>query len=134
MSARWESQELLLQPIAPDQPCGENLEDTALLASFDTFRLFGQAKPLDAPPEPDEKWTPKPPDSPEWREIRQRALEALAKSKDLRLLAHLGTAVLRTDGLPAFSETLTVASKWLTTTGARPIRLSTRTPSFGATR
>jgi type VI secretion system protein ImpA len=113
MSARWESQELL-QPIAPDQPCGENLEDTPLLASFDTFRLFGQAKPLDAPPEPGEKWTPKPPDSPEWREIRQRALDALAKSKDLRLLAHLGTAVLRTDGLPAFSDTLTVASTWLT--------------------
>jgi type VI secretion system protein ImpA len=114
MSARWESQELLLQPIAADQPCGENLEDTPLLASFDTFRLFGQAKPLDAPPEPGEKWTPKPPDSPEWREIRQKALDALAKSKDLRLLAHLGTAVLRTDGLGAFSDTLTVASKWLT--------------------
>jgi type VI secretion system protein ImpA len=109
-----ESQELLLQPIVPDQPCGENLEDTALLASFDTFRLFGQGRPLDAPPEPGEKWTPKPPDSPEWREIRQRALEALARSKDLRLLAHLGTAVLRTDGLPAFSDTLTVASRWLT--------------------
>jgi type VI secretion system protein ImpA len=114
MSARWESQELLLQPIAPDQPCGENLEDTALLASFDTFRLFGQARPLDALPEPGEKWTPKPPDSPEWREIRQKALDALAKSKDLRLLAHLGTAVLRTDGVPAFSDTLTIASRWLT--------------------
>jgi len=113
MSARWESQELL-QPIAADRPCGESLEDTPLLASFDTFRLFGQARPLDAAPEPGEKWTPKPPESPEWREIREKALEALGKSKDLRLLAYLGTAVLRTDGLPAFSQTLDVASQWLT--------------------
>lgn len=91
----------MLQPISADQPCGENLEDTQLLASFDTFRLFGQATPL-AP-------------APEWGEIRNRALEALSKSKDIRLLAHLGTASLRTDGLPAFAATLTIASRWLET-------------------
>ena len=112
MSARWESVQLL-QPIREDQPCGESLEDTELLASFDSFRLFGQSRPLDAPAEPDEKRIPKPPESPEWAEIRDKALDALAKSKDLRLLAYLGTAVLRTDGLPAFSETLRVASQWL---------------------
>lgn len=100
MSAQWESQELL-QPIAADQPCGENLEDTPLLASFDAFRLFGQVTPLDPPPE--------------WPVIRTRALEALGQSKDLRLLAHLGTASLRTDGLAAFSHTLHVASQWLQT-------------------
>jgi len=114
MSAQWEGQELL-EPIAGDRPCGESLEDTPLLASFDIFRLFGQAKPLDALPEPGEKWTPKPPESPEWREIREKSLEVLAKSKDLRILAHLGTALLRTDGLPAFSRTLDVASQWLST-------------------
>ena len=48
MSARWESPQLL-QPITEDQPCGESLEDTELLASFDAFRLFGQSRPLDAP-------------------------------------------------------------------------------------
>lgn len=114
MSAQWEGQELL-EPIAGDRPCGESLEDTPLLASFDIFRLFGQAKPLDALPESGEKWTPKPPESPEWREIRDKSLETLTKSKDLRVLAHLGTALLRTDGLPAFSRTLDVASQWLST-------------------
>jgi type VI secretion system protein ImpA len=69
------------------------------MSSFDAFRLFGQAVPLD--PVPD------------WGEVKSRALEALARSKDLRLLAHLGAAVLRTDGLPAFTETLTVAAQWL---------------------
>jgi len=112
MSARWESPQLL-QPITEERPCGENLEDTELLASFDAFRLFGQARPLDAPAEPDEKRIPKPRESPEWGQIRDKALEALAKSKDLRLLATLGTALLRTDGVPAFSETLNVASQWL---------------------
>ena len=112
MSARWESAQLL-QPISEDRPCGDSLEDTELLASFDAFRLFGQSRPLDAPAEPNEKRVPKPAESPEWVEIRDKALEALAKSKDLRLLAYLGTALLRTDGLPAFSETLHVASQWL---------------------
>ena len=100
MSAQSESQELL-QPIAADHPCGENLEDTPLLASFDAFRLFGQPTPLDP--------------APEWGDIRARALEALSKSKDLRLLAHLGAALLRTDGLMAFSRTLRVAAQWLET-------------------
>jgi type VI secretion system protein ImpA len=100
MSPQWESQELL-QPITADQPCGENLEDTQLLASFDAYRLFGKPTPLDP--------------APEWAAIRARALEALGKSKDIRLLAYLGTALLRTDGLPAFASTLNVAAQWLQT-------------------
>jgi len=94
-------EEALVQPIAPDRPCGEDLEDTPLLASFDAFRVFGQSAPHDP--------------APEWTAIASRATEALCKSKDLRLLAYLGSAVLRTDGLPAFAETLTVASTWLET-------------------
>lgn len=100
MSGQWESQ-ALLQPITAEQPCGENLEDTQLLASFDTFRLFGQSTPFDP--------------APEWNVIRTRALEALEKSKDLRLLAHLGPALLRTDGYPAFTQSLHVAAEWLDT-------------------
>src|SRR5262245_47766262 len=113
MSARWEGEEELLEAISPDRPCGDNLEDTDLLASFDTYRLFGQSRPLDAPAEPNEKRVPKPLASPEWVEIRDKAREALAKSKDLRLLAHLGTALLRTDGVSGFAATLNVASQWL---------------------
>jgi type VI secretion system protein ImpA len=91
--------EVLLHPISDDRPCGQDLEDTPLLASFDTFRLFGQATPLEPVPE--------------WGAIRDAALESLGKSKDLRLLAHLSAAVLRIDGLQAFAETLTVAAEWL---------------------
>ncbi len=105
----------LLQPIVADRPCGENLEDTPLLASFDAFRLFGQATPPNARPDPGDREGKKLLPPPEWGEIKSQALEALRKSKDLRLLAHLGVASLRTDGLPAFVDTLTVASQWLTT-------------------
>jgi type VI secretion system protein ImpA len=89
----------LVEPIAAEHPCGESLEDTQLLASFDAYGLFGRTAPL-------------APDI-EWREIRNVAREALDKSKDFRLLTHLACAVLRTEGLAAFVQTLAIASRWL---------------------
>jgi len=117
MSARWEGEEALLQPITPEQPCGDNLEDTELLASFDSYRVFGQSRSLDAIEDKGEKGEkgPPPPPPPDWAAIRARSVEALAKSKDLRLLAHLAAALLRTDGVPAFAATLNVAMQWLET-------------------
>jgi len=90
----------LLNPISADAPCGEDLEDTQLLAGFDAFRLFGNDTPL-------------PADTP-WREIRERSDDALGKSRDLRLLAHLGAALVRTEGLTAFCSIPTVMDRCLT--------------------
>ena len=116
MSDLWQSRELL-QPISADRPCGENLEDTPLLASFDEFRLYGRTKPLEPSSESGEGGPKTLEDKderpPEWGDIKSRSLDALSKSKDLRLLVHLGTALLRTDGLPAFIETVNVAAHWL---------------------
>ncbi len=115
MSDRWSGEELL-QSISPDQPCGQSLEDTQLLASFDGYRLYGRTKPLEPAAEGDEgpktleDRDERPPD---WLEIKEKSLEALRQSKDLRLLVHLATALLRTDGLPAFAETVKIASQWL---------------------
>jgi type VI secretion system protein ImpA len=114
MNPEWSSTELL-QPISAERPCGQDLEDTQLLASFDAFRLYGRTTPVDGTAEAEDgrqalEVKSEPPD---WREIKEKSLEALRESKDLRLLAHLGTAVLRTDGLPAFLETLKIASVWL---------------------
>src|SRR5215470_18594012 len=89
----------LLQAIVAEHPCGEDLEDTQLLASFDGYRLFGQSAPLNG--------------ETDWREIRDRSLEALEKSKDFRLLTHLASAVVRTEGFAALPETLSVAARWL---------------------
>jgi type VI secretion system ImpA family protein len=94
------------QPIAPEQPCGENLEDQLPLVALDALRLFGQSRPIDTDD------TRKPVD---WAEVRSLALEGLVRSHDLRLLGYLGTAALRTDGLAAFFDTLITASRWLET-------------------
>lgn len=91
--------EQLRQPLSAANACGESLEDTQLLASFDAYRLFGQATPLD--PVPD------------WREIKIKSLDALRQSKDIRLLAHLGAAVLHTDDLFSFYNLLDIAASWL---------------------
>jgi type VI secretion system protein ImpA len=120
MTAGVETQ-TLLDPITDDRPCGEDLEDSSILAGLDSLRLFGQSKSPEAPPEPadgqEEKGREKPPQKPppEWGQIKATANEALTKSKDLRALTYLSAALLRTDGLPAFCETLGVASTWLDT-------------------
>ena len=89
------------RPVSAEQPCGDDLEDTQLLASFDAFRLFGQAVPLD----PDTKWPL----------IKAQSLEAIRKSKDLRLLGHFAAASLRVDGWPGFLGSLHVAANWIKT-------------------
>jgi type VI secretion system protein ImpA len=100
MSSDWNSDQLL-QPISADSPCGENLEDTQLLASFDIYRLFGQTTAFDPVPN--------------WRDIKDSSLKALEKSKDFRLLTHLAAAVLRTEGMGAFFATLRMSAYWLET-------------------
>jgi type VI secretion system protein ImpA len=115
MSAPWSGEELR-QPISADQPCGQNLEDTQLLASFDAFRLYGRTKPLEAVADGDGTGPKTLEDReplPDWLEVKEKSTEALRQSKDLRLLVHLATALLRTDGLPAFLETIKIAAQWL---------------------
>ncbi len=115
MSAQWNSANLL-EPISPDQPCGQSLEDTDALSQFDAYQIFGQTS-LDPPPKeegaPSRKEPRKSDRPPNWMEIQTLATDLLTRSKDLRLLAHLGAAVLRTEGVPAFFQTLSVASGWL---------------------
>jgi type VI secretion system protein ImpA len=89
----------LVDSIAPDAPCGVDLDGTLLLAGFDSYGLWGRTAPL--------------PEKVDWREIREKALETLERSRDLRVLAHLGAATVRLEGLFAFSQVLQVAEQWL---------------------
>ena len=91
----------LLQPLAGDSPCGTNLEDTQLLASFDSFRLFGRSTPIA--------------EDVDWPAVRSRALEALGQSKDLRPLTHLAAATIRSEGIAGYTQLLQVAAQWLRT-------------------
>jgi type VI secretion system protein ImpA len=90
----------LLDPMASDAPCGVDLDGTQLMASFDGFRIWGQLDP---------EWERKI----DWREVRNRSLQALERSRDLRLLAYLAAAVVRIDGLFTFSQLVQVAARWL---------------------
>ena len=115
MSTHWNGQNLL-EPVTAEEPCGKNLEDTDTLASVDAYQIFGQTtlepvKESDgAPARKEVRKSDRPPD---WEQISEEALAALRTSKDLRLLAHLAAASLRLEGIPAFVETLSVASSWL---------------------
>jgi type VI secretion system protein ImpA len=103
----------LMQPLSESAPCGQSLEDTPLLAAFDAYKLFGQQSAIgtrrpgqseDAPPIP-----------PAWPEVLEKSLAALEVSKDLRVLAYFGAALLWKDGLVPFCDTLRVAAGWLET-------------------
>ncbi len=93
----------LTTPISADSPCGVDLDESEplLLAAFDAYRIFGLLSPWPKDAQPD------------WREIRDRSLEALAKSRDLRILSHLAVAMLRIEGIEGFSRSLSIAAQWL---------------------
>jgi type VI secretion system protein ImpA len=87
------------RPVSAENPCGEDLEDTQLLASFDAFRLFGQSVPLT--------------DDTNWRDLKAQSLSAMGKSKDFRLLAHFAAAALRTNGWEGFFGSVHAAAGWI---------------------
>lgn len=91
----------LLEPLTDENPCGEDLEDTQLLASFDGYRVFGQMSPGSG--------------DTDWRELRDSAADALRKSKDFRLLANYAVAQLHAEGFAPFCSALEVIAHWLET-------------------
>src|SRR5579871_6464649 len=95
----------LIQPVAPESPCGVDPDGSQLLSELDGYALWGRLVPPDKSNEKEKDI--------DWRAIRDKALAALERSRDLRLLAYLAAAVVRLDGLFAFSQVLQVASHWL---------------------
>lgn len=88
----------LLGEIAPDKPCGDNLE-------YDpTFLAMEQA--AQGKPEQQFGGTVVPAEDPNWREVQSHALDLLTRTKDLRVVVQLARAVLNTSGLTAFCQTL----------------------------
>src|SRR5215472_1208083 len=89
----------LLEPIEEGNPCGQSLDDTQALAALEAYRVFGRIKAAA--------------DEPNWRELRKACLDALTQSKDLRVLAHLAAAALRTDALTDALRVLALVGAWL---------------------
>jgi type VI secretion system protein ImpA len=89
----------LAEPIAVGSACGSSLDDTQALAALEAYRVFGRIKAAG--------------DEADWRAIRAASLDALADSKDLRVLAHLAAATLRSDALPDALRVILLADTWL---------------------
>ncbi|HEX6812056.1 MAG TPA: type VI secretion system protein TssA [Planctomycetota bacterium] len=88
----------LVEPIAPEQPCGVDIEYDA------EFLAMVQA----ATPKPERQMGAEvvPAEEPNWREVKQLALRVLARSKDLRVLMPLCRALLHTDSFAGFAAGL----------------------------
>src|SRR5687767_3228342 len=109
----------LSEPISPDLPCGHNLEDSGELAMLEAYQIFGQvsldpAAPEPGAPVPRETRKNKSDRPPNWNELGDLAAGMLTKTRDLRILMHLGAAALWTDGPRPFLQCSGIASKWLT--------------------
>jgi type VI secretion system protein ImpA len=88
------STDLLLEPISPENPVGDDLSASGALFELETMVMgkpetqFSQAEEAD------------------WRAVSEKCVELLAKSKDLRVAVILTATLLRTEGLAGFSNGL----------------------------
>jgi type VI secretion system protein ImpA len=86
----------LLAPISADAPCGDDLEYDA---AFGAMERAAAGKPeqqmgnqvVEA-------------EEPDWRDVKKRALELFARTKDLRVATYLTQALLHTEQLSGFRD------------------------------
>ena len=95
----------LITEIAADQPAGPNLEFDPDFIALDRA---AQGKP-----EQQFGSTIIPAEEPDWKEVATQAAALLARTRDLRILAHLAVARLHLDELPAFAEVLAATARLL---------------------
>ncbi len=92
--------ESLLQPVSSDAPCGTDLEYDP---SFLELERASQGKP-----EQQMGSTIVAAQEADWKDVGNRALDLLAKTKDLRIASRLVRALLNTDGLAGLADGLAV--------------------------
>ncbi len=86
----------LLEDVEPERPAGPNLEFDA---AFIELERAAQGKP-------EQQFGDKiiPGEEPDWLVVEASATALLARTRDLRVLAHLAICRLATQGLPAYAE------------------------------
>ena len=97
--------ESLLQPVSEEHPCGEDLEYDPV------YQEMEQA----AEGRPDQQIgdTVVEAEEPDWREVNKKALDLLARSKDLRVLTYMARSLTRCEGLVGLSQVLTLLQGYL---------------------
>ena len=86
--------ESLLQDILPDAPCGENLEYDPAFAELERLVRGTPETQFRAAEEPD------------WKAVRDQALELCGRTRDLRVLLYLLSALVRLDGVSGLRDGL----------------------------
>jgi len=90
----------LMSDVSPDAPCGEDLAyDPQYVA------LFTMAE---GTPERQVGDSVIPAEEPDWRQVRDSAVELLRRTKDLRVTLELAVALLRLEGLPGLRDGLSL--------------------------
>jgi type VI secretion system protein ImpA len=92
--------ESLFEPVSADAPCGADLEYDP---SFQELDRLSQGKP-----EQQMGDTIVPAQEPDWREVGNRAIALLGKTKDLRIAIRLTRARINTEGFGGLADGLAV--------------------------
>ncbi|WP_412024541.1 type VI secretion system protein TssA [Burkholderia cepacia] len=95
----------LLADVAPDAPCGANLE-------YDAEFLQLQER---ATPRAEQQYgdTVIPAEAPDWRAVERLALALSARTKDLRVVAYLARSWTEQHGIPGYADALAVVANLL---------------------
>jgi len=89
----------LLSEVSPEAPCGEDLSyDASFLALEDMLRPKAGGGVVEGVEEAAEE--------PNWRDVREKSMELLRRSKDLRVAMYLVLASLKMDGLAGLRDGL----------------------------
>lgn len=97
--------EALLQPVSDDSPSGDNLEYDPVFTDMELAAQPGEETQIG-----DEI---KAASDPDYREVREKALQVLGRSHDIRAAVYLAQAVLPLDGLPGFATATAVIRGYL---------------------
>jgi len=88
--------EKLLREVSADSPCGDDLEYDAAFMEMTRLAAGTPAQEMGGAVSAGEE--------PDWREVRDRCVDLLGRSKDLRTAVYLTRALARTNGLPGFAD------------------------------
>ena len=100
-----QSIEALLAAIAPDAPCGPNLEYEPEYLALEQSAV--------GKPEQQYGDTVIPAEAPDWAAVERLALALLSRTKDLRVVSHLTRSWIELRGLPGYADGLPVAAEFV---------------------
>ena len=84
--------EALLQPISPENPCGDDLSYDVSLQELDMLLRGKEETQFSAAEDPD------------WKQVRDQCAELFRRSKDLRIAVTLCLALMKLESLPGLRD------------------------------